>query len=1342
MRNLSFFRNILLVLGYCLVASAAMAYYNPKEKPAKPTDQQLQFREACTTAKAQIDQNVNNVRARLTTGGDVWWDRNDGKYVVPAVEPGQTEVSSIFAGAVWLGGKDKGKNLKVACQQYGNASNRSDFWPGPLKPDEGTTSKEVCDKWDRFFEVQGSEIEEHRRLFQLALDGAITYTEDMIPLGVKGWPGRRNPYFFSVHRFDLPDTDQGLAGFWDNDGDGTYDPLKGDFPMIEIRGCEELPPQFPDEMIFWIYNDEGGGAVHGETEAIAIRMEVQVQSFAYATNDQLNDMTFQRYKLINRAVEDIDSTYFAMWVDADLGCYLDDYIGCDIDRSLAYTYNADAEDGQPGITCNGVPTYGTNIPIIGIDYFRGPRNEFLEELGMSSFTYFNNPSFGNPPPPAGTTDPSTDVQFYNYLSGRWRDGTPFTFGGDGYDPSSTQIIRYAFVDDPNDPTGWSMCNPGSEFPQGLPEYDRRTVQASGPFTLQPGAVNELIIGAVWVPDLEYPCPDISRLQFADDLAQALFDNCFDITDGPDAPDVDWIELDQELIAVLTNSETSNNYKEQYEERGLEIPAPIPGEEIDTTYNFEGYLLYQLAGPNVSNADLDDPTKARLIYQVDVRNGIGTIYNWLPVANPAAQHDPNQPDFLFYPEVQVEGLDQGIRHTFVIKEDQFATGDRRLINHRRYYFTALAYAHNDYQPFDPLTQVGQKKPFLTGRRNIRTYAPIPRPITDRKLNAKYGDGAIITRIDGVGVGGNFLDISDETRAKILSGTFDGTITYKEGRGPIDVRIFNPLEVVDGEYELTFIDANMANNKLDPPVYWQLTELATGNTILSERSIDNLNEDILGQYGFTITIGQSADVGTLSSPKDGAIGYEITYGNPDLPFWFSGIQDGFNIPSIPASIFAFDYVDDANPHIDLARIGSGYFVPYQLATCADRGQNEYPFYITPAWRLNCNFQKDEKLLQQLNNVDIVITPDKSLWSRCVIVEMATKDYLNFAFREDGSPVTTGGGAKHWDVRKAPSVGKDDNDGDGLPDPDGDGVGMGWFPGYAIDVETGKRLNIFFGENSVYDAENGYLNSYLSGKPNGRDMLFNPNSQVLFEDATIFTPLLYYVGGQHFVYVTSEQYDSCAYLRTRFDPSIGSPLELKKVNGLKRITWAGLPMMQPGTRMTALGNGPTGLIPNEVTIKLRVDNPYQVATGTGEFNGYPTYRFKIEGKQASPLDAIGIENALDMINVVPNPYYAYSDYENSRLDTKVKITNLPAKCTVTIYSLDGKFIRQYNRDEQPGKPFGNAVPSAQIIPDLEWDLKNSKGIPVAGGVYLIHVKAPGLGERTIKWFGITRQFDPTGL
>ena len=118
---------------------------------------------------------------------------------------------------------------------------------------------------------------------------------------------------------------------------------------------------------------------------------------------------------------------------------------------------------------------------------------------------------------------------------------------------------------------------------------------------------------------------------------------------------------------------------------------------------------------------------------------------------------------------------------------------------------------------------------------------------------------------------------------------------------------------------------------------------------------------------------------------------------------------------------------------------------------------------------------------------------------------------------------------------------------------------------------------------------------------------------------------------------------------------------------------------------------------------------------------------------------------INAVPNPYYGYSPYETSQFSTTVKITNLPAVCTVTIYSLDGKFIRQYKRNEvrTPIDTRSNpALLSSQIVPDLEWDIKNSKGIPVASGVYLIHIDAPGLGSRVLKWFGVQRKFDPTGL
>ena len=46
--------------------------------------------------------------------------------------------------------------------------------------------------------------------------------------------------------------------------------------------------------------------------------------------------------------------------------------------------------------------------------------------------------------------------------------------------------------------------------------------------------------------------------------------------------------------------------------------------------------------------------------------------------------------------------------------------------------------------------------------------------------------------------------------------------------------------------------------------------------------------------------------------------------------------------------------------------------------------------------------------------------------------------------------------------------------------------------------------------------------------------------------------------------------------------------------------------------------------------------------------------------------------------------------------------------------------------------------IKTSVDWDLKNSAGIPIAGGIYLIHVKAPGIGEKVVKWFGVLSPVD----
>ena len=45
------------------------------------------FRSGCVESRSETDLNVNNVRARLRAGGDMWWDGAVPQYIVPNVDP-------------------------------------------------------------------------------------------------------------------------------------------------------------------------------------------------------------------------------------------------------------------------------------------------------------------------------------------------------------------------------------------------------------------------------------------------------------------------------------------------------------------------------------------------------------------------------------------------------------------------------------------------------------------------------------------------------------------------------------------------------------------------------------------------------------------------------------------------------------------------------------------------------------------------------------------------------------------------------------------------------------------------------------------------------------------------------------------------------------------------------------------------------------------------------------------------------------------------------------------------------------------------------------------------------
>jgi len=1508
----------LLITSAVIPGKAEMYKFGPDEGKG----QRAVTAAGCTPSSAFEWLDINNVKTRVNAGGDMWWDLPGGdgsKYYIPA----NGSATSLFAGSLWIAGVDINNQLKCAAvrfRQGPNLQGGNDFWTGPLTV-EGKASIDdaTCARWDKLFKITRAEVDEF-------LNDFAQGKTDNIPSIIKNWPAHP-----TVN--DPEGVSHYLAPFYDYDGDGEYKPENGDYPYYDIDNelCHTKIPTMEEEIygtmygsiladqvlkgdqtLWWIFNDKG--ASHTESGGQAIGIEVRAQAFAFATNDEINNMTFYSYEIINRSTYTLTGTYFSPWTDVDLGYGWDDYVGCDVGRGLGYGYNGKAVDG------NGEPeAYGSQPPAIGIDFFQGPymdpdgidnpkyayvyqsqidpatgdtilvpvdSTQMVDEsingvnfgngiidderFGMRRFVYHNNSNDPN-------GDPKNAPEYYNYLRGIWKNGAKMRYGGNALTGSDVVGPDCDFMF-PGDSDPWNWGTQGmppadgfntdgkywSEEQCGNSPSDRRFMQSAGPFTLEPGAVNYITFGVPWARATSGGAwASVELLRVVDDKCQALFDNCFKVIDGPNAPDLTIRELDQQLIVYLSNPPISNNYKEGYIEQDPEIPTSY-FESVDTydsiqctlpnghdtlilivnghdniehpydrNYRFEGYKVYQLANASVGADELYNTDKARLVFQCDVRNGVTRLINY--------EYDESLQANV--PKLKVDGGDGGITHSFVITDDKFAQGDNpNLVNHQTYYYMAVAYSYNNYLTYsqeDAQGLQGQKKPYLEGRKNIQCYAAVPhKTVNGTVLRATYGDSPAVTRLVGVGNGGNELELDEETINSILfdeNGDVkmanDSTCrfgapnypiayhpTYKAGFGPIDVKIVDPLNVKSHRYELTFdemVEKYTYNVTGNPELrgdsaarmvcHWYLRDLdepdSTGyNPYKSDTTTIYQNEQMFIDRGISITIAQPYDIGRIwvgkkfdASPNDpdpspenpdnwhdyydvvapnnGVITSTMEFDKP-TEVWLDGIRD-------------IDVSDSFLNWIRSGNYASADNAAYNDYSCSNdtNGSNEpwdpsenyeklinrtwAPALLTSHWKHTdakdpgpqfASNSRNPSAFSQTASIDVVLTADKSKWSRCPVIEMC------------GDKNLSEGGADRFYMRRHASIDKDGNpyidprtgepfnDIAGATDFVSDNpedanflapMGMGWFPGYVIDVETGVRLNVCYGEDS-------YLADY-----NGRDMQFNPSKlqqatveQLYGESSQLYDPAIFrgtdsepVFGGKHFVYVwrmdsikmiasspwhhvKNYGYDGGKLLYNTMHfieqmTNAGSAKNLN-VNLYKMVEWIGMPMGIEGMEWLPEGNS--------CRIRIRVAKPYAPGYGynlqtanedlmINDMN--PMYQFTIEGWDPVQNDEAKTDSDLNLITVVPNPYYAYDTYEGNALTNRVKICNLPEKCVVSIYTISGTKVRQFRKDNDS--------------PNIDWDLTNFANTPVASGFYLIHIKDLTSGkERVIKFFGAMRMVD----
>ena len=340
------FARVIALIGIVGISGQISARENigsPRRTALKTTAQ------GCQPATSAIDLDINNVNARLMTGGDMWW--NIGLTVAAYEIPVASGKSSQFAASCWIGGYDSQHQLKVAGQTYRQSGN--DYWPGALDGNAKITEAN-CTNWDYQWSVDKSTI---LAFIQLSKSGGNTSISTYD--NINHWPAKGNAN--ALGNSGVPVSmvlGNDYAPFVDLNGNGVYEPNLGEYP--DIVG---------DQYIWWVFNDAGNVKEMSLTAAIGV--EVQTHAFAYATQDFLNNSTFCNYRVINRGTLTIDSTYITVWDDCDLGWAFDDFIGCDTTRGLGIQYNGTNDDGAGG--GHPVNSYGANPPQVGLDYFQGPK---------------------------------------------------------------------------------------------------------------------------------------------------------------------------------------------------------------------------------------------------------------------------------------------------------------------------------------------------------------------------------------------------------------------------------------------------------------------------------------------------------------------------------------------------------------------------------------------------------------------------------------------------------------------------------------------------------------------------------------------------------------------------------------------------------------------------------------------------------------------------------------------------------------------------------------------------------------------------------------------------------
>lgn len=431
--------------------------------------------------------DVNNISSLVTNGSYLWENQAIGHG-----EHKTKEFDAIlgYGASIWMGGEADGKVLKLAAELY---SRDFDYYVGPYSR---SGVKSDFEKYNRSWKINRWEVEQFVANYQNP-----NYT---IPEVILNWPAHGDE--------DLGQA-QNLAPFHDSDGDGDYNPYKGDYPEFDLNNelsCD-ADKLFGDQVIYTIFHDHG---LHTESGGNSIGAEIHMQAYAFVSDDEINNTIFYKYDIYNRSTVSLKEFFFGFYSDSDIGCSGDDFGGFDLGRGLSYVFNGTLEDGAE---CFGaIPWISSIKPIMGLDFVKSPLPT------TDRYSYFERGGTG----PIFKEDPTTAVEFYNYMNSIFIDNTHFYLGGTGH-YSSPEVQANGLIEVNyrlNDNIGWDEVSIGNA------PGDRRSVTSVGPVDFNPGDklsyTMAVLFDYVDVNGSYTNYDEIDKLKLTNDKIQTFADNCF------------------------------------------------------------------------------------------------------------------------------------------------------------------------------------------------------------------------------------------------------------------------------------------------------------------------------------------------------------------------------------------------------------------------------------------------------------------------------------------------------------------------------------------------------------------------------------------------------------------------------------------------------------------------------------------------------------------------------------------------------------------------------------------------------------------------------------------------